>query len=432
MGQFFSPRNVMRIIYRRLPIILLVLIIGLPMVVYYASNRDRVYEAIAVMQIEAPQIVGTATQIATGGSAVSQLDLIQQKLTSRDSLTEMINRLGLFPEVESPNQRVGLLRGAVSIQKLIDPTQRFRPDVQPSGLIITVRMGDPEQAAMVANNFLDEILAAAEQRSDARASETLAFFTEQEARVTAEIQRVEDDLAMFKVESAGSLPSELSGQRDRLTTLREQVLLIDQQLIEIQTTADRRREEDIARQTGLLQQQRAFLQSTIAEVEAALAAAPDVERQLSSMDRQLAQLESEFEAITTSRTDAAIRAQLESQNQAQRYEILETAIVPENAVSTSRRKIAMAGGVLVGLMALGAAFLLEIAKPVIRSAAQLESQLGVQPVITVPNLRSRVQRRRQRLGFAAVAAAILSAPLWLGSGVRDVILRLFSSNAAPS
>ena len=423
MGQMFTPANIMRIIWRRLPVMLLVLIIGLPLVVWYAISQPKVYEAQSIIQIETPQVVGPTTGTTVPG-APSQIDLIQQQLTSRDSLLAAINELGLFDGAGemSDSEKVGQLREAMQIVKLIDPAQAFNPNVQPSGLIITVRLGDPEQAADTANYFLNAILTEAEVRADETAADTLAFFQSQVARVQANINEVEDEIALFKEANAGSLPTEQTAQQDRLTELNQQMLAIDQQIIELQTNSDRVREEELARQLTLLDQQRARYETDANEIRAAIAAAPAVERELSGLERELDQLESELETITTERTQAEIRDQLESRDQAARYQVLETAIVPEFSISTSRTKLAVAGGLFVGFCALAIGILVEILNPVIRNAAQLEAQLGIQPVITVPHLRRPGSNGRTIVGMLAILAGFLAVIAWVFLGLRELVL----------
>ena len=98
---------------------------------------------------------------------------------------------------------------------------------------------------------------------------------------------------------------------------------------------------------------------------------------------------------------------LETQDQAERFEVLETAIVPEFSISASRKKVALAGAFVSGLLALGLAYAVELMNPAIRTAAQLERQLGVQAVIVIPLLTNRQQARNRRLGWlAALLAAV--------------------------
>lgn len=425
MSQLTSPRYLIRMLWRRLPVILLVLMVGLPASIWFALQQPRLFEATAVIQIEAPQVAEQLTgaaQMTT--SADSQLDLIQQKLMSRDNLATIAERFGLF-QTESVSLQVGFLREAVTIVKLIDQSQTWRPDVQPSGLAITVRLGDSEQAAAVANEFVREILEEAQARSEGRAARTLDFFVSEEARVSAEILAVEARLAEFKRVNSAALPEGLSAQRDRLTRLVESQIDLDQQLIELQTSSDRLRDDELARQTDLLQQQRGLITQNISEIEAALSGAPEVERQLNALDRELEQLNAEFVVITSRRTEAAMTQLLESQDQAERFTILETAVPPEIPVSASRKKLAMAGGIVSLIVALGLALSLETLNTSIRTADQLEAQLGVRPVIVVPNLRTRKRGLRRGggwvfalMGLAALAVAAVQGRL---KGVLDLL-----------
>lgn len=408
MSHLFTPRALLRAFWRHLAMIVLILAIGLPLSVWFALTRPKLYEATAVIQIEAPEVAQELAGQAVLVNPNSQLDLIQQKLMSRDNLLGVIERFDLFPEDVPLTEQVFLLREAVNIVELVDPAQSWRPDVQASGLVITVRLDDAQKAADVANDFLSSIVEEARARNAGRANRTLEFFVSEEARVSEEIARVEETIAEFKQVNIDSLPENIDAQRERLTRLTDSRIELDQQLIELETQSDRLREEERARQISLINQQKSLIDSNIARIEAAIAAAPEVERRLSALDRELAQLNAEYELVTQRRTEAAMTQLLEEQDQASRFEVLETAIVPEFPVSASRRKIAMAGGVATVAIALGAAILLELSSSRIRTAAQLERQLGVRPVIVIPNLTTRADRRRRRFSIVALILAALT------------------------
>ena len=420
MGQISNMSDVFGLLRRRAWLIVLALMIGIPAAVFYAISRPQMFEATAVIQIEAPQVAATsATQQAPVSQADSQLDLIQQKLMSRDVLTGIITKFGIFPPEVPLVEQIALLRGAVTITKLVDPAQAFQPNVQPSGLNITVRLADAQQAADVANEFLADILTEAQSRSQDRAIRTLQFFEAEEARISAQIDTAEAQFARFKEANGASLPDGIVGQRDQQSRLVQSRIALDQQIIELQTNADRLREDEVSRQNNLLEQQRDLIDQNIATIQAALDAAPEVQRQYSGFDRQLGQLQEEFRVITTRRTEAAMNQLLETQDQAARFEVLETAIPPEYSVSASRKKLAIAGAMLTGFVALGLAFAVEMMNPAIRTAAQLERQLGVQAVIVVPYLTNRRTARYRWAGRifligAALAAAAFALRGWLG------------------
>ena len=425
MGHLASPRGFLRMIFRRMPLILAIVIAGCMASVWFALSRRKLFEATAVIQIETPQVAEQLAGQAMAAGAENQLELIKQKLMSRDNMIAVIDEFGLFEGNMPITEKVFLLRESVTIFELLDQSQSWRPDIHPSGLVILVRLDDAEKAAAVANNFLDSIVDEARARSEGRAARTLEFFVAEEARVSTEIEEVEAIIAEFKQVNVASLPEGLASQRDRLTRMVESQIEIDQQLIALETSSDRLRDDERDRQRALLNQQRTLISDTITDIETALAAAPEIERRLSALSRQLEQLNTEYEVVTQRRTEAAMNQQLEEQNQAERFEVLETAIVPEFPITASRRKIALAGGMAAVALALAAAVVAELAGGRIRTASQLEAQLGVRPVIVVPTLETRSRRRRRRFGILALIAALLAA-IWgiIRAGGSELLTRL--------
>lgn len=419
MGSFTSLRDVISALLRRFWLIVLICAVGFPLSVWFALSQPRVYEATAVIQIETPQVVETLD----GGAAPtltadSQLDLIQQKMMSRSNIEEVIEKFMLFPGDIPQVERVALLRGAVQIVKLIDPALAWRTDVQPSGLSITVRLGDATESAAVANEFLDRIIAEAQRRTEGRASLTFEFFAAEEARVSAEIAAVDDRLTRFKEQNADSLPTTLPSQRTALARFEEQRMEVEQAILQLEADSGRLRATDVARQTELLQQQLILIDANIARAQGAIDAGPEVERQLTAINREIEALQDEYAVITARRTEAAVNREIELRDQAERFEVLETAIVPQFPVSASRKKLALAGGVATAGIAVLLALALEMMSGKIRTAAQLERQLGVRPVIVVPTLTSPGRRRARMAAVMMILAALAAAAAWIWSQTR--------------
>jgi tyrosine-protein kinase Etk/Wzc len=412
MGPIASVQDLISALKRRAGLITLVILIGFPLSVLFALSQPREYEATAVVQIEAPRIAQSVTG-AQDMSATNQLDLIQQQLMSRDRIVTLIDEFDLYPGLPTLTEKIGQLRSSIILTRLVDPSQAFNPAAQPNGLSITVRMDVSQQAADVANAMLNSIITEAKARADQRAAGTLEFLVAEEARVVAQIAEIENRIATFRGEHLASLPEGLTAQRERLTDLTEQQIAIDNQFLALQSASDRLRAEEVTRQTDLLNQQRALITSNIENVQAAIAATPTVESQLGAMNRDLNQLETEYEVITTRRTDAAMNQLLESRDQSTRFEVLETALVPEFPISTSRKKLALLCGVLTVGLAFGLALVLELLNPAIRSAAQMERQIGVVPVVVIPHLHASKRRRWPGLSVGALAAVFaLAAAIW--------------------
>lgn len=409
MGSITSFRDVLSAVRRWLWMIVLIVVAGLSFGVWYALQQPKIFEAIAVLQIETP-LVATSLNGVPGVTIDNQLVLIEQKVMSRDSIAALIEKFEPFPAELSMSQQVALMRSSVRLVKLIEPIpERYmasRADMVPSGLSIAVQLDDAEKAAAVANEFLDAMIREGSERAGQRASETLAFLLQEEQRIESEIEDVEARIAAFREANANSLPESMAPQNVRLTTLNESLLSIDRELLSLEATSDRQRAEDQDRQTNLLQQQRALLVEAIAKTEADMAAIPAVEQQLSALGRELDRLEGEYAVITTRRMEASMNELLESQDQTTRFEALERAVVPEMSVSTSRKRIVAIVGVASAMLGVGLALLLEGRNPAIRTADQMMRQLGVQPVVVVPFLQTEKRKSGGGIGFGIVAALV--------------------------
>jgi uncharacterized protein involved in exopolysaccharide biosynthesis len=433
MSQSFSVSSIFAALLRKFWMVFWITTLGTVAAVLLALSRPAIYESTAVIQFEMAQVEENltspgATQRAT--PVETRLKLIEQKLMSRDSLLEVIEKFDLYSgDADMTDaQKVTQLRESAQISTLIDPEQAWRPNVQPSGLIITVRLESAQTAADVANELLSRVLIEGKSRRSGRAERTLAFFVAEEERVTAEIAALEGELAAYKTRNQASLPESLVSQRDQLARLNDSLLAVEQQLIQLQTQRERIRAEDLERQTNLLRQQKLLLEERIVIVQTALNTAPEVERQLSTLERRLGQLQDELSVITTRRADAAMNQQLESQNQVERFEVLETALVPEYPVSSGRRKLAAAGAIGSLMLAVGLALGLEFMNAGIRTAAQMEKELDIRPVVVIPNLDRQKHRRRRRLVWISGLMALFAAAAMILQGrAKDIgeVLSIF-------
>jgi uncharacterized protein involved in exopolysaccharide biosynthesis len=394
MAQIDSVGHALKALRRRAVLIVVLLVLGTGLSLWMALTRERIYEAFASVQIETPQITVTSGS-GTTNPIETRIRLIEQKLLSRETLLALANEQNLF-RTEPPlsdGMRVDMLRDAVQIQRLVDPTQSWRTDLQPTGLLIGVRMGEAQQAADVANAMLDLVMREGRDRATRRADNTLTFFETEEARVRAEIAAVEAQIAQLKTDRAGALPEAAAARTDRLAMLREAQLALEQQVISFETNRDRLRDEEARRQAALLEQQSLLIADRIAEVETLINAAPEVERELNMLERSRARLQDEFTVVTTRRADAAMSQVLENSAQTERFEVLETALVPDAPISTSRRELAVSGFLVSLLVAFGVALGLEWMSPYLRTSAQIERTLGIRPVIVIPDLRIPRARR---------------------------------------
>lgn len=425
MGQILSVRDFLSMVLRRIVLILAVLIAGTVFSVFWTLGQPRIYEATAVAQIESPTITDAAAATPGEPNIEHRLRLLEQQLMARDNLIAMIDRHALYSDTDlSANLKVAALREAVRIVQITDTSAGFGAARVPTGMVITVTHSDQVTSAVLANEFLEQLVDLNRKRRSVAALENLEFFKSEAARVEAEMTALEGQIAGFKEQNSSYLPTGIAAQRSEMSTLRATLLQLEQQLIELEASRTRQRSEVIERQTNLLREQQSLINQRIGEIEAAIGASPEVDRQFGILNRQLEQLKSQYDVITRRATEAEMGQLLESQQHYERIEVLETALVPENPISGSRKKKVLLGGFLSGILGLALAFALEAMNPVIRTRSQLERALNVKAVVAIPYLATPAQRRRKWLIWITILAALLAGLSAGWSTLRDAIASL--------
>lgn len=408
MVQFHSREELFSALRRRLPIMLLIVVIGCLASVYIAMNKTKLYRATAAIQIESPRIPDPDSGRRMSDEAVRRIELIRQRMTSTVSLLQVSEDVGLFQPREpggrmpSRDEKLIVLRNAVTVRAETG-NFAFSPTVAPFAIIIEVVWEEPEAAAALANGIMTAAIAESRARNLQRAQDALTFFDEEASEIDARISAVEAEIAEFRRANDEALPGSIAALRSQLASLEVSEFEIDRQLAELRANSDRLRDADLARRTELLENQKRLIVARESEIEAAIARAPDVARDLGILERRLDGLQEQYSAVVQQRADAEFEQVMEVQDQSERLEVLEEAVPAEYSFSRSRKSIVMLGALFSVVVAFGIGYLLELFNPAIRSAAQLERQLGIKPVISVPVVQKRssdIGRWKRRGGFS--------------------------------
>lgn len=408
MEQFQSLGEIVGMLRRRIVLLAGLTCLGVLATLYYTLSLPRVYQTAAVIQIEQPSV-----HEVTNGSAnlnavtLQKLQIIEQRVMARDNLLKIIRKYNLFsgdPGL-TDSLKVYQMRLASRVEQITDPSLQWRPDISPTALMISVRLGDPVLAANVANELVTNVLDQNARRRADRARETLAFFNSEEKRIRAAFAELEDQIADFKGENAQSLPSQLENKRRDLAQVREIELEIDREIVGLREGIEPDIDSPMGQRILRLQEQRDLYRERADEIQSALTAAPEVELIYNALHRQLQQLTDQYEAITANRADAELAQMIESSQQAESFAVLEKAMVPEIPIAPRRKRIMMIGALLSLLGASAIALLAELRNPVIWTAAQFERQLKSRPVVAIPIVELPVERLRRRTKWIVGSAS---------------------------
>jgi polysaccharide chain length determinant protein (PEP-CTERM system associated) len=154
--------------------------------------------------------------------------------------------------------------------------------------------------------------------------------------------------------------------------------------------------ETLEDRLAILDDQEEAEQAQIAQLEASIERTPQVELTLDGLQRDIRALQAQYDEALLKRARAETGERLESNQQAERFEIIEQALPPDGPVSPNRPLVVVVGSVLsMGLAGLFV-ILAEALNNSIRTARDLERRMNLQPIAVVPYIRNRRQELTKR------------------------------------
>ncbi|MFQ8431895.1 GumC family protein [Amaricoccus sp. W119] len=165
-----------------------------------------------------------------------------------------------------------------------------------------------------------------------------------------------------------------------------------------------------------IQEDKATIQQSLDDLNASLQATPANEQTLAGLERELANIQNQYNSSVESAGQATVGERIEVMSQGERFSLIQPPATPSVPSSPNRLLIASAG--VIGGLGAGLAFviLMEMLNRSIRRPVELTSKLGIQPFATVPYIRTPGEAQRKRMVFGGVLAfvlVVLPITLWL-------------------
>ncbi len=301
-----------------------------------------------------------------------ELDIVSFKRENADSLPETLNyrrdRLGLLSQTRQLRER--------ELSNLRDQRDIMLEAQADPGFAALANL-TPEQQSL-------QDLKRVRVMRRAILSETHPEILAMDSRIKALTAVVEEQNAAL-AEAEGDLPANLIN-----TPLGRELATIDKRI------------EGLNEEIATLTEEIDTLQKSIDET-------PNIEMALRTLNREYDGLRDEFQRSRSKLSSAATGEELELKQQAERFDVVEQATVPEQPKSPNRPLIMMAGA--VGGVGLGLAliFVLELMNQAIRRPSEL-GRIDIVPIAVVPYVfteRESRARRRLRIGIVLGALALI-------------------------
>lgn len=413
MGHLRNIEDLLGFLLRRGWMIALCALIAVVLAALYAKGRPDNYTAWASIEIQTAQVrVPVAGQPAEATQASGSAQLVQSlqhRLTTRQNLVAIIERHGLFSDLPamSTEAKVTALRAAIRFDTVeVSGDPAYGQPTQVSAVVISTTFGDADNAARIANDLAQSVVDLSASGQLARARESYTFHSDRLSVLNTEIKAQEAKIISWRNANAEMLPPVSATRREELTTIEtdlrgldRDLLLVDEERRRISARetlrpTDRQRLRELDDQTTLIAGQQAALKTRAAGIESGLAGVAVAERGLADLERDLGQIQRNFDLASDALAEADSQVRLAERQQGERFGILDRAITPEHP-DGPRRKMFVAAGAIAGLLGgLILAFLLDLLRPVIRTSTQMERELGLRPIIALPEIHPTGHHKR--------------------------------------
>ena len=197
--------------------IALVTVVGSLAALAYGHMQAPVFEAAAVVQVR---------------PGVAVLPVLEQRLMGRDNLITMALRQQVFA-----GDAAVQLRQALAFHDLASQAGQslgFAPEI--SGVVVSVRLADREQAARLANDLAQQILDLGNAGALDEDNASLMFYRGEEARLWQEVSALRAELQAVGAGTVGEADQALGADR-RLGLLQDQYDLVRARLAEQEVDA---------------------------------------------------------------------------------------------------------------------------------------------------------------------------------------------------
>jgi uncharacterized protein involved in exopolysaccharide biosynthesis len=182
--------------------------------------------------------------------------------------------------------------------------------------------------------------------------------------------------------------------------------------------------DGIASQMRSVESERTDLRRRLAEYERRLTVAPAVEREYVTLTRDHTNALGKYRELQGKLTEAEIAQELERDRKAERFSLIEPALLPQAPIKPNRAAIALIGLVLAAGAGLGLGLLRELLDPTVKSLRDAEIACGVPVLAAIPVLRSSAQVASRRAHIRHVAAASAAGLVLLVFAFHFVVMPL--------
>lgn len=218
---------------RRLHWFLLFLVIGSALGLTLARVLPPVYVADARLLVESEQIPGDLAASTVSTEATEQLEIIRQRILTRNTLVELANRFNIYEAPEDPRDAMttdGLVKDMRERIGIATTTSGGSRNTQGATLVsVSFEAPTAQLAATVTNELVTLILREDVSMRTGGARQTLEFFEREVDRLDKELADRGAAILEFQEANQSALPDSLEFRRAQQAANQERLLQLERE-----------------------------------------------------------------------------------------------------------------------------------------------------------------------------------------------------------
>ncbi|MDO8989446.1 MAG: lipopolysaccharide biosynthesis protein [Sideroxyarcus sp.] len=172
------------------------------------------YRATGTIMVELPQILDAVGPRRTSSDLNERINVIRQRVMTRESLMQIINKHGLFKESVgklTTTELIDKMRNNVDVESISsDDSRSSRQGLPAIAFTISYEDKSPQVSLQVANDLVTLFLDWNIKLRTEGAMETTEFLSQETAKLKAEVDRLEEKISAYKRQNSENLPEQLS------------------------------------------------------------------------------------------------------------------------------------------------------------------------------------------------------------------------------
>jgi polysaccharide biosynthesis transport protein len=207
--QGLSLADYFEIVKRRRWLLILPAVLVFAIVAIVAMLLPNKYESRATILIEQPEIGADLVRSTVAGYTHQQLQVVGQRVLSRASLRELIEKHDLYAEERETmpiDDVVGLMRSDIQLETVRGDPLRGRVPEGAIAFVVSYQSRSPTEAQQVVSELTSLFLSENTRQRQQAAQETTRFLGQEAQRLAEQVIEVESRLASFKEANRFSLP----------------------------------------------------------------------------------------------------------------------------------------------------------------------------------------------------------------------------------